>query len=94
VDWNAVHLIFSGEKVRPNQAAPNPPIAPEKKIIQGKEVRVIPVADLLAMKLSAFRLKDQVHVQVLDAAGLITPDIERKLSSELVARRQHVRATD
>jgi hypothetical protein len=26
---NAVHLVFSGEKVRPNQATPNPPIAPE-----------------------------------------------------------------
>ena len=36
-----VHLIFSGEKVRPNQATPNPPIAPEKKRILGHEVMVI-----------------------------------------------------
>src|SRR5471030_2138926 len=49
---NAVHLIFSGEKVRPNQATPNPPIAPEKKRIHNQEVMVIPVADLVRMKLS------------------------------------------
>jgi hypothetical protein len=61
---NAVHLIFSGELVRPGQAAPNPPIAPEKKRIQGGEVMVIPVADLVRMKLSSYRLKDQVSHQV------------------------------
>jgi hypothetical protein len=91
---NAVHLIFSGEKVRPNQATPNPPIAPEKKRIHNQEVMVIPVADLVRMKLSSFRLKDQVHIQVMDAAGLIAPDVEKKLTKELLARLQHVRATE
>ena len=61
---NAVHLIFSGEMVRPSQAEPNPPIAPEKKRLLGREVMVIPVADLVRMKLSSYRLKDQVHVKV------------------------------
>jgi hypothetical protein len=91
---NAVHLIFSGEKVRPNQATPNPPIAPEKKRIHGKEVMVIPVPALVRMKLSSFRLKDQVHVQVMDAAGLITPEVEKVLTKELLARLQHVRETE
>src|SRR5450759_4895927 len=44
---NAFHLLFTGEKVRPNQATPNPPIWPERKQILGKEVCVIPVSDLL-----------------------------------------------
>jgi len=91
---NAVHLIFSGEKVRPNQATPNPPIAPEKKRIQGREAMVIPLSDLVRMKLSAFRLKDQVHIQVMDAAGLITPEVEERLDGELRSRLQHVRETD
>jgi hypothetical protein len=91
---NAVHLIFSGERVRPNQATPNPPIAPEKKRIQNQEVMVIPVADLVRMKLSSFRLKDQVHIQVMDAAGLITSEVEKKLTDELLARLQHVRETE
>jgi hypothetical protein len=91
---NAVHLIFSGEKVRPDQATPNPPIAPEKKRIHNQEVMVIPVADLVRMKLSSFRLKDQVHIQVMDAARLITSDVEKKLTDELLARLQHVRETE
>lgn len=91
---NAVHLIFSGELVRPNQASPNPPIAPEKKWIHGGEVMVIPVADLVRMKLSSFRDKDRVHVRSMDAAGLITPEVEAHLSAELSTRLQHVRATE
>ena len=91
---NAVHLLFSGEMVRPNQATPNPSIAPEKKRIQGGEVMVIPVADLVRMKLSAYRLKDQVHVKSMDAAGLITPAVEAKLPAELLIRLQHVRETE
>ncbi len=91
---NAVHLIFSGEKVRPNQAVANPPIAPEKKQILGTEVMVIPVAALVQMKLSSFRDKDRVHVRAMDAAGLITPEVERSLPAELTARLQHVRDTE
>ena len=91
---NAVHLIFTGEKVRPDQATPNPPIAPEKKRILGEEVLVIPVADLLQMKLSAFRDKDRVHVRSMDAAGLITAGVEEKLPGELRVRLQHVRETE
>jgi hypothetical protein len=91
---NAVHLIFSGERVRPNQAAPNPPIAPEKKRIHGGEVMVIPVADLVRMKLSSFRLKDQVHIKSMDAAGLIAAEVEAKLPAELATRLQHVRDTE
>jgi hypothetical protein len=91
---NAVHLIFSGEKVRSNQANPNPPIAPEKKRILGEDVPVIPVADLLRMKVSAFRDKDRVHVRSMDAAGLITAGVEEKLPGELRVRLQQVRETE
>lgn len=91
---SAVHLIFTGEKVRPTQATPNPPIAPERKRILGEDVLVIPVADLLRMKLSAFRDKDRVHVRSMDAAGLITAGIEGKLPGDLRARLQHVRETE
>ena len=91
---NTVHLIFSGEKVGSNQATPNPPIGPEKMRILGEEVLVIPVADLLRMKLSAFRDKDRVHIRSMDAAGLITAGIEGKLPGDLRARLQHVRETE
>jgi hypothetical protein len=38
---NAVHLVFSGERVNPNQMVENPPIAPERKVLLGGEVMVI-----------------------------------------------------
>jgi hypothetical protein len=91
---NAVHLIFAGEKVRPNQAAPNPPITPVMKQIHGGEVMVIPVADLVRMKLSSFRDKDRVHVRSMDAARLITAEVEATLPEELKMRLQHVRETE
>jgi hypothetical protein len=91
---NAVHLIFSGEMVRPDQATLNPPIAPDKKQIHGGEVMVIPVVDLVRMKLSSFRLKDQVHVKSMDAAGLITPEVEATLPAGVLTRLQQVRETE
>ena len=91
---NAVHLVFSEEKVRPDYPAPTPPIAPERKHIHGKDVMVIPVADLVRMKLTSFRLKDQVHIQTMDATGLITHDVEKNLTPELLVRLKHVRETE
>jgi hypothetical protein len=91
---NAVHLIFSGEKVKASQAAPNPAIDPVRKKMLGQEVNVVPLLDLVCMKLSSYRLKDQVHVQVLDAAGLITPAVEQALPEELRIRLRHVRETE
>jgi hypothetical protein len=91
---NAVHLVFSGEKVKPSQLIPNPPLAPERKTVKGQQVWVIPVADLVRMKLSANRDKDRVHLRSLDAAGLIGPEIERGLPESLRARLQHVRDTE
>ena len=46
------------------------------------------------MKLTSFRLKDRVHVQDLDRAGLIPPEIEALLSDQLRARLSEVRATE
>ncbi len=91
---NAVHLLFSEEKVRPSQPAPNPAIAPEHRQIHGREVSVIPVLDLVRMKLSAYRDKDRVHVRSLDSAGLITPQVETALSAELRSRLRRIRETE
>jgi hypothetical protein len=46
------------------------------------------------MKLSSWRLKDQVYVQAMDAAGLITTEVESTLSEELTGRLRYVRETD
>ena len=80
---SAVHLVFVREKVRPECV----PVTEEG-------VLLAPVADLVRMKLTSHRLKDRVHIQDLDAVGLITPEIEAQLSDFLRARLREVRASE
>jgi hypothetical protein len=91
---NAIHLLYEGEKVKATQVEDHPAIRPVRAALHGQGFQVIPVADLLRMKLSSYRDKDRVHVRGMDAAGLITPDVEQTLSEELRARLQHIRATE
>jgi hypothetical protein len=84
----AVQLVFTGEKVRPEYSEPVPELGPGRTI-QG--VRLIPLADLVRMKLTSFRLKDQTHLKDLDEAGLLTPEIEAVLSPLLRERLASVR---
>ena len=84
----AVHLLFAGERVRSDDLEVVPYSLPEQSP-QG--FMIAPVVDLVHMKLTSFRLKDQVHIQDLDHAGLITPEIEQTLSAALLARLKEVR---
>ena len=91
---NAVYLLFSGEKVRPNQEVANPPLRPEHLSIHGVEVAVIPVGDLVQMKLSNNRDIDRVHVRDMDSVGLINPEVEKALPPVLRARLQEIRGDE
>jgi len=85
----AVHMIFSGEKVREEYSEPVPDLG-TPRIIKG--VRLCPVEDLIRMKLISFRLKDQMHLKDLDEAGVINPQIEEGLSPVQRERLAAVRA--
>ncbi len=87
---SAVHLVMVGEKVRPEYSEPVPSFSTPDESSEG--VLLAPVADLVRMKLTSYRLKDKVHIQDLDGVGLITPDIEAGLSPELRERLTAVRA--
>lgn len=84
-----VHLLFLGERVRSDDLEAVPCSLPERSP-QG--FMIAPVVDLVQMKLTCHRLKDQVHIQDLDHAGLITPEIEQTLSAPLLARLKEVRS--
>lgn len=84
----AVHLVLAGEKVRPEYAEPVPEFGPFQKI---RGMRVISVADLVRMKLTSFRAKDEAHIKDLDEAGLITPEVEASLSPVLRSRLAQAR---
>jgi len=87
----AVHLVFAGEKVRPDYSEPAPQLG-TAHVIQG--VPLIGLADLIRMKLTSFRLRDQTHLKDLDEVGLITGEIERELPEALRSRLAKVRAQD
>jgi hypothetical protein len=87
----AVHLVFTGEKVRADYSEPAPDIG-LCRTLHG--VRLVPLADLVRMKLTSFRSKDETHLKDLDEAGLITPEIEAGLPEALGARLAQVRARE
>jgi hypothetical protein len=87
----AVHLIFTGEKVNASYPEPAPAIGP-CRTLQG--IRLVPLTDLVRMKLTSFRSKDETHLKDLDEAGLITPEIEAGLSDTLRARLAQTRARE
>jgi hypothetical protein len=68
---SAVHAIFVGEKVRAGDLAETPASDPVR-VNEG--FLIAPVGDLVCMKLTSYKLKDKVHIQDLDGAGLITPE--------------------
>jgi hypothetical protein len=87
----AVHLIFTGERVKANYPEPAPALGPCRTL---HGVRLVSMADLVRMKLTSFRSKDETHLKDLDEAGLITPEIEAGLSETLLTRLAQVRARD
>ena len=56
---DAVHVIFAGERVNDLQVMPNPTLD-ETAILDG--LRVIGLAELVCMKLDAWRTKDRMHL--------------------------------
>ena len=86
----AVHLVFSGEKVMSDYPEPTPNLS---GVYTARGIALLPLTDLVRMKLNSFRLKDQTHLQDLDQAGLITPEIESQLSGIHRERLARVRAS-
>ena len=87
----AVHLVFAGEKSRSDHPLSHPPVRAENKHLFGIDVPVAALSDLVQMKLNSYRAKDLVHLQTLDASGLLTPQLERQLPAVLKQRLDKAR---
>jgi hypothetical protein len=83
----AVHLIFAGETVRENDLAKTPDVSDSEP---AAGYRVLTLESLVRMKLTSFRLIDQVHLQDLIGVGLIDNSWPARFPPELAARLQQI----
>jgi hypothetical protein len=83
----AVHLLFAGEKTRPDHLLPAPEI---QTAVDPANFRVITLEPLVEMKLMSNRDKDRTHVRDLIGVGLIDASWLPKLPPELAARLKQI----
>jgi hypothetical protein len=83
---DALHVVFAGEKVRPEYLLP----APDVTETEQAAFRVLNLEALVRMKLTSFRRKDQVHLLDLLEVGLIDSTWCSRFPPELAARLQEL----
>jgi hypothetical protein len=80
----AVHLLWAGEKVRPEHTVPSPNLDEREMPEPGKSVISLP--GLVRMKLLANRDQDRVHLRDLIDVGLIDRSFLQTMPAELASR--------
>lgn len=86
---DAVHIVFAGEKVRPEYEGAAPSVAESERPGDGR-FAVVSLESLVRMKLTSFRRKDQVHLLDMLEVGLIDASWTKRLSPSLAARLQEL----
>jgi len=84
---DAVHIVFAGEKVRPEYYLAAPDVADSEATGLG---RVVSLEALVKMKLTSFRDKDRMHLRDLLGVGLIDASWCARLPPALAARLQQL----
>src|SRR3984893_1901076 len=84
---DAVHLLFAGEKTRPDHLLPAPEIQTVK---DPADFPVIALESLVLMKLLSNRRKGQVHVQDMNGVRLNDQSWLPNLPPELADRLKHI----
>lgn len=84
---DAVHILFAGEKVKPNDIAPTAEVT-EREPTEGYEI--LKLESLVRMKLTSYRRKDQVHLLDMISVKLIDETWPVRFQSELAIRLQNL----
>src|SRR5262249_23831768 len=84
---DAVHILFAGEKVRPEYLHP---AADVTETVQASSYRVVSLDALVRMKLTSFRDKDRTHLRDLLDVGLIDQTWLRRVPADLSPRLQQL----
>ncbi len=81
---SGVHLLWANKKVREHDLVSAP--SPEHGVRVGKSWRVVPLADLVAMKLTANRDHDRTHLRDMIRVDLIGRELLPTLPQSLAER--------
>ena len=84
---DAVHVIFAGEKVRPEYVTPVPDVA---ESVSFKSYRVLALEAVVRMKLTSYRDKDKTHLRDMIDVSLVDATWPARYPAELAARLQHL----
>jgi hypothetical protein len=84
---DAVHVIFAGERVRPDYALPAPDVSEAEDSETFRELRL---DALVRMKLTSFRDRDRTHLRDVLGVGLIDQSSRARLPDDLGARLQEL----
>ena len=80
---DAVHVIFAGEKVRPEYILPAPDVVESEP---SQSFRVLNLAALVRMKLTSLRDKDRMHLRDLIGVGLVDETWPAQLPADIATR--------
>lgn len=86
---DAVHVVFAGEKIRPDYVEPAPDVDESER---AADFRVLSLDALVRMKLTSFRRKDQVHLLDFIEVGLVDANWCSRLPGSLASRLQELLA--
>jgi hypothetical protein len=84
---DAVHVVFAGEKVRPEYVLAAPEVSEAEA---SASFHVLTLHALVRMKLTSFRDKDRTHLRDLLEVGLIDGTWCQRFPPELAARLQEL----
>ena len=84
---DAVHVLFAGEKARPDDLVPTPDVADSEQI---ESHRTLSLEPLVRMKLTSFRDKDKMHLRDMLDVELIDASWLTRLPPELAPRLQEL----
>ncbi len=82
---DAVHVVLTGEMVRPNDVEANPGI---EVVERADGFRTLPLDRLVRMKLNSYRDKDRVHLRDMISIGIIDQAWPARFPEELGQRLQ------
>ena len=84
---DSVHIVFAGEKVRPDYLQPSPAVEESERM---GSITVLNLLALVGMKLTSFRDKDRTHLRDLIEVGLVDSSWPARLPAELGDRLQTI----